>query len=181
MSIRDVRRAQRQLQQAITAFAEVVYAETTAARTVHRATRLAVLFDALDKPRVGFTQQLALVRDTVALALHETIIDDPNRQRIFPGIGVLACAWQGSDQWDGVAIAKRVVARGVDMYPVDKETGEIRPPAVFAEMLLNDLIACAGLDRKSQPWKKEELRGRGIPPEPHVRRDPHARKTIRRK
>jgi len=181
MTIKDVRRAQRQLQAAILAFAEVVDAESRSARTAHRAMRLAMLFDALDKPREGMTQQLALVRDTVALALHETIVDDPNRQRIFPGIGVLAASWSGSDQWDGVTIARRVVARGCDEYPVDKTTGEIRPPAVFAEMLLNDLIACAGLDRKSQPWKKEELRGRGIEPNDHIQRDPNARKTIRRK
>lgn len=174
MPMKDVRRVQRRLQGAVIAFAEVVSVETDV-------DCFAALFDALDKPREGLTQQLALVRDTVALALHEAIIDEPNRQRIFPGIGVLACAWQGSDQWDGVAIARRVVARGVDEYPVDKTTGEVRPPAVFAEMLLNDLVATAGLDRKSQPWKKEELRGRGIDPAPFVRRDPNARKTIRRK
>lgn len=181
MTLRDVRRAQRELQRAITAFAEVVYAETESAKTPHRAMRLALLFDALDKPREGFTQQLAMVRDTVAYALHLTIIDDPNRQRIFPGIGVLQASWSGNDAWDGVTIGKRLISRCVDLYYVNRETGEVAPPAVFAECILNELIACAGLDRKSQTWRKEELRGRGIEPNDHVQRDPNARKTIRRK
>lgn len=175
MAMKDVRRVQVRMQRAVNALAAVV--------DDHRedAECLAALFNALDKPREGFTQQVAIVRDAVAYALHLQIVDDPNHERIFPGIGVLAASWSGNDQWDGVAIARRLVARGVDDYPVDKTTGEVRPPAVFAEMLLNDLIACAGLDRKSQPWKKEELRGRGIEPNDHVRRDPNARKTIRRK
>lgn len=172
--MRDVRRVRVRLQKAVLAFAEVVAVEEDP-------DALAALFDALDKPREGLTQQLATVRDGIALKLHLLIVDDPNRTRIFPGVGVLTATWSGNDQWDGVAIARRLVARGVDEYPVDRTTGEVRPPAVFAEMLLNDLIACAGFDRKSQSWKKEELRGRGIDPDEHVRRDPYARKTIRRK
>lgn len=174
MTMKDVRRVRRRLQAAVIAYAEVVSVETDVDCQ-------AALFDALDKPREGLTQQLALVRDTVALALHVALADEPNGTRIFPGIGVLQRSWSGSDTWDGVAIARRVVARAVDEYSVDRVTGEVMPRAVFAEMLLNDLIACAGFDRKSQTWKKEELKGRGIDPAPHVQRDPHARKTVRRK
>lgn len=174
MTLKDVNRVGRRLQRAILALAEVVAAE-------REAEALATLYRILDYPREGAIQQLQLVRDGVTLALHLEIRDDPNRTRIFPGLGVLQASWTGNDQWDGVAIAKRLVARGVDEYTVDKTTGEIRPPAVFAEMLLNDLIACAGFDRTSQTWRKEELKGRGIDPDAHIRRDPDARKTVRRK
>ena len=172
MTIKDVRRVQRRMQRAILALAELVEAEQDD-------DALAALFRALDFPREGLTQQLATVRDTLAFKIHLRIVDAPDGWRIFPGVGTLAAAWSGTETWDGIGLARRVTAQAVDDGYVDKTTGEVRPPAAFAEFVVNEIIACAGLDRASQPWRKEDLRARGIEPKPFIRRNPNPRKTVR--
>ena len=171
MTLKDVRRVQKRLQGAVLALAELVSTEDDV-------DALAALFNALDRQPNGLTQQLATVRDTLGLKIHVTIVSDVNHQRLFPGLGVLECAWSGNQTWDGPTILKRLVAVTVDDSYVDKATGEVRPPAAFAAILAYEIAQCSGINNGSHSWRKTELRGRGIEPDDHIERHPNPRKTV---
>lgn len=177
----DVARVARRLTGALTATYEVV------AKIDDDPQALAELWAVLDSPQTGVTQVAAMVRDLVAATLNPWLAAQPNRQHIFPGVGVLEATWSGGNAaWQGKRLALVVAAQVADesgRRDADPLTGEIpdpMPPGVLAEHVALAIVACAGLDAASKTWRKKDLRARGIDPDEYVEVSGDRRRTVKR-
>lgn len=94
------------------------------------------------------------------------------------GVGFLEVKRGRSYKWDGALLVQAVAARSVDHHGVDRETGEIVPPAILAQKVAADLADCAGLERASHGWRKGALKDRKIDPDRYCTSEPGALSVI---
>lgn len=66
-----------------------------------------------------------------------------------------------SERWDGPALISRVAAVAADWY-VDRETGEVLPPAVFAEKVASATAKVLGGLAPSTKWRTSFLKEIGV-------------------
>lgn len=170
-----VSRAAGRLDAAIMRVAEVI-----ADLDEHDARGHAQMLRRLDHSPNGAKQQLAAVTGELAKRLNRIICREWGERQGTPTlvverVGVLQATWPGkTTRWEGERLARRIAARAADRACVNPLTGEILdeipPPAVIAEYVVNELIACAGLDNANPAWRKGEIKGRNLDPDDYLTR-----------
>ena len=134
---------------------------------------LARIYNALDRSGdhcPGLTQQLAAVRDRFR---EGAAAQYPRGEGavVVDGAGVLElCSVGAKDVWEGPLLVKTIAARLAD-EATDRETGEIMPPGVLAEKVATAIIDVAGLDTKSQTFRKGKVTSYGLLPGDYVERE----------
>lgn len=134
---------------------------------------LARIYNALDRAGdhcPGLTQQLAAVRERYRESAARLYPRGEDRV-VVDGAGVLElCSVGAKDVWDGPLLVKTLAARCAD-EATDRATGEIMPPAVLAEKVAGVIIDVAGLDTKSQTFRKGKVTSYGLLPGNYVERE----------
>ena len=78
---------------------------------------------------------------------------------------VIEAGWQGgSKKWDGPRLVPAVASRLTDEFAVDRSTGEVAPPAVFAGNVAHRVAECLGGFAPSTQWRSGPLEKLGLDP-----------------
>ncbi len=186
-----VRRVAKRLGDAIAAFATAV--EVLDADVRARVTAIPSLhYRLVGDPMAGLLRQLQTVEADLAARVAKIVAEHgvprprsaPNRMTL-DRLGTVERSQSGRRRvWHGgQQVARRVALRTVDRSRFDPETGGLRedpvPPAVLAEMIADEITACAGLGNASASWRTGELETRGIDPDEFSEMEGEGRPTAR--
>lgn len=173
----EVRRIGKRLDGAISALADRIESFDRWPETSRDAALVALYARLVRKPD-GIVASLAIVVEDLARRVNRIAVarGDANQRLTIPRLGTIEATFSGKrDVWrNGGAIANRLAARVVDRSAFDPETGALRdepvPPAVLAQMVAEEIVACSGLANQSAGWRKTALTERGIDPDDYCDR-----------
>jgi len=143
---------------------------------------IAESFDLLDQMVVGLTDPADVYRvlkevgalkakaDAVEKALirrvHVTLAEAGKAEVVVDGVRVFPYFAKELERWDGDALVSRVGAVCADMA-YDRETGEVLPPAVFADRVATVTAKVLGGLAPSTKWRTSFLKEIGIDAAPY--------------
>lgn len=123
--------------------------------------------------RPGIKQALGALVDDLASHLNPRL--PFAKPYTVEGVGTIErCLVGGSTSWEnGDTIARRVAARAAERACVDADGVVLDsppPPAVVADAVATELLACTPMATKSFGWKLPALRARNIDPNDYLTR-----------
>lgn len=121
----------------------------------------AELWQLIDRLRSDVKLALSQAEDELVRLAHVAIKDAGGE--ITVGDQTIEAGWQaGGTEWDSPLLVPAVAARAADEFSVDRETGEVPPPAVFAENVARRMAECLGGLTKSASWRTGPLEAMGL-------------------